>query len=103
MQCRTFKSREFIHSASTKTRTIKTKQYETYCSFYKENGEPKSLLVSYEYSYIVGNDVFDDFRRDMNAIFSSIKIKMDREKMKKKRDFCLKSHMRCSFGENFTI
>ncbi|ASM36873.1 hypothetical protein [Campylobacter sputorum] len=83
MQCRTFQNYEYIRGSSTKTRILKTKQFDTYCSFYDEKGEPKTFLASHEYSYVAGNDVFDTFKRDMNDIFSSIKIKMDREKMKK--------------------
>lgn len=82
MQCRTFKERQRKHSSSTKTRTILTQPYKTYCSFYDENSEPKTLMILYDYNYIEGNNVFDEFKRDMNAIFSSIKVKMNRERMK---------------------
>ncbi|QCD45675.1 hypothetical protein [Campylobacter mucosalis] len=83
MQCRTFKEREHEYGSSTKTRTILTQSYKTYCSFYDEKSEPKTLMIYYSSNYLRGSNVADEFEKDMKNIFPTIKIKMNREKMKK--------------------
>ncbi len=78
-----------------------TQQYDTYCSFYQAANSNKitnMIRIQYEYSFNRNSKAFTDsnktaqetlndieniFRQDMQAIFSTIKLGIDREKMKK--------------------
>lgn len=82
MQCRTFKEREREYDLSIRN-NILVQTYKTYCSFYDEKSESKTLMIYYSSNYLRGSNVADEFEKDMKNIFPTIKIKMNREKMKK--------------------
>ncbi|CAD7289821.1 hypothetical protein LMG7974_01904 [Campylobacter majalis] len=103
VKCRTFieKTLSQVYPHTINGEKTYTQYYETYCSFHEATNREKPtnmIRMRYEYSFNknskaftdtnktkqeVLNDIENTFRQDMQAIFSTIKLGMDREKMKK--------------------
>lgn len=103
VKCRTFVHadlRQIYQNVIDGEKTY-TQYYDTYCSFYQPKNikKPTNMVrLQYEYSFNrkskaftdsnkteqeVLNDIHNIFRQDIQAIFSTIKLGMDREKMRK--------------------
>ena len=103
VECRTFVHadlRQIYQNVIDGEKTY-TQYYDRYCSFYQPKNIKKStnmVRLQYEYSFNrkskaftdsnkaeqeVLNDIHNIFRQDIQAIFSTIKLGMDREKMRK--------------------
>lgn len=100
VKCRTFieKDLEQVYSHTINGEKTYTQYYETYCSFYQAANRKNMIRIRYEYSFNknskaftntnktkqeVLNNIENIFRQDIQAIFSTIKLGMDREKMRK--------------------